>query len=153
MDVVHKMLRLAKVGPDDLVYDLGCGDGRIIVTAAQEYGACAVGIELDLIRFLWCQMLITILGLRGRVRIIYGDFFKQDLCNANVVTCYLGQRTNEALQIKFEQELQPSAQILSHNFTFPKLNLIDEDEETGIYLYNLKSETSFTRSTQRGVPK
>jgi len=63
MKVVHKMLQLAKVGPEDLVYDLGCGDGRTIITAAREYGARAVGIELDPLRYLWCQFLITVLRL------------------------------------------------------------------------------------------
>jgi len=78
MSMVHEMLTMAEVGPDDLVYDLGCGDGRIIVTAARRYGARAVGIELDPLRFVWCQILVTVLGLRNRVRIVYGDFYKQD---------------------------------------------------------------------------
>ena len=138
MDVVHKMLQLANVGPEDIVYDLGCGDGRTAITAAQEYGARAVGIELDPLRFLWCQVLITFLGLRGRVRIIFGDFFQQDLCAADVVTCYLQQSVNEELQDKFTRELPPNARIVSHNATFPKFNLVGEDE-AGLYLYQLKS--------------
>ena len=68
MSMVHKMLQMAEVGPDDLVYDLGCGDGRIIVTVARRYGARAVGIELDPLRYLWCQLLITVLGLRDQVQ-------------------------------------------------------------------------------------
>jgi 16S rRNA A1518/A1519 N6-dimethyltransferase RsmA/KsgA/DIM1 with predicted DNA glycosylase/AP lyase activity len=133
MTVVHKMLQLAKIEPDDWVYDLGCGDGRMIVTAAREYGAHAVGIELDLLRYLWCQILITVFGLRGRVRIIYGDLFKQDLRKADIVTCYLSQNTNEALQRKFVQELQPSTRIVSYNYSFPKLNLVDENGEIKLY--------------------
>jgi len=70
MSMVRGMLTLAEVGPGDVVYDLGCGDGRMIVSAAQRYGARAVGIEIDPLRYLWCQMLITVLGLRGRVRVL-----------------------------------------------------------------------------------
>ena len=136
MPIVHQMLQLARVGPEDRVYDLGCGDGRTIITAAGEYDAHAVGIEADLVRYLWCQILISVLRLRSRVRIIYGDFFEGDLNAADVVTCYLGQDTNEALQDKFKRELQPNTRIVSHNFTFPNLKLVDEDNENRIYLYH-----------------
>ncbi|MEM7115062.1 MAG: class I SAM-dependent methyltransferase [Chloroflexota bacterium] len=121
MREVHKMLQMADVGSNDLVYDLGCGDGRTVVTAARRYGARAVGIEIDPLRYLWCQLLITVLGLRGRVKIVFGDFFNQDLSNATVVTCYLLQSTNEKLEAKFKQELSPSTRIVSHDFTFPNL--------------------------------
>lgn len=138
MSMVHKMLTMAQVGPDDLVYDLGCGDGRMIVTAARGYGAQAVGVELDPLRYLWCQMLITVLGLRSRVRIVYGDFFAQDLSSASVVTCYLLRRTNKKLQGKFKQELHPETRVVSNYFTFPKLNLISQDDEAKLYLYKLE---------------
>jgi cyclopropane fatty-acyl-phospholipid synthase-like methyltransferase len=138
MPIVHQMLQLARVGPDDLVYDLGCGDARTIITAAREYGARAVGIELDPLRYLWCQISITVLGLRGRVRIVYGDFVEQDLGQADVVTCYLSQETNEALQDKFEREMQPDTRIVSHNFTFPRFRLVDKDGQAGLYLYTPK---------------
>jgi len=138
MSMVHEMLTMAEVGPDDLVYDLGCGDGRIIVTAARRYGARAVGIELDPLRFLWCQMLITVLGLRDRVRIVYGDFFKQELSDASVVTCYLLRDTNKKLQGKFKRELNPEARVVSNYFPFPGLQLIGEDKEEKLYLYNLR---------------
>jgi predicted RNA methylase len=140
MSMVHKMLQMANVGPEDTVYDLGCGDGRLIVTAARRYGAYAVGIELDPLRYLWCEILISILGLRSHVRIIFGDFFKQDLGEADVVTCYLLQRTNKKLQNKFIQELKPKTRIVSHYFTFPKFNLVSEDDNAKLYLYNLKTD-------------
>ena len=136
MSKVHKMLDMAEVGPDDLLYDLGCGDGRMIVTAARHYGARAVGIEIDPLRYLWCQTLITILGLRDRIRVVYGDFYTQDLSAADVVTCYLLQRTNEQLEEKFKRELRPSTRVLSHDFTFPGLQLISKDDEDWLYLYH-----------------
>lgn len=139
MSMVHKMLTMAEVGSEDLVYDLGCGDGRLIVTAARRYGARAVGIEIDPLRYLWCQTLITVLGLRDRVEIIYGDFFSKDLTNADVVTCYLLQDTNNKLQIKLKKELHSSTRVVSHYFTFPGLHLVNRDEDDKLYLYKLIS--------------
>jgi predicted RNA methylase len=131
------MLTMAEVGPDDTLYDLGCGDGRIIVTAARRYGARAVGIELDPLRFVWCQILITVLGLRDRVRIVYGDFFKQDLSPASVVSCYLLSVTNKKLEVKFKSELKPNTRVVSNYFIFPGLKLVSENEEEKLYLYTL----------------
>jgi SAM-dependent methyltransferase len=128
------MLSLAQVGPGDLVYDLGCGDGRMVVTAAWRYGARAVGIEIDPLRYAWCQALITVLGLRDRVRIIYGDFFNHNLSDANVVTCYLLQDTNNKLVGKFRQELSPGARVVSNAFTFPGLRKVRQDGDAKLYL-------------------
>ena len=141
ISMVHKMLQMAEVRPDDLVYDLGCGDGRIIVTAARRYGAKAVGIELDPLRYLWCQLLITVLGLRDQVQVVFGNFFKQDLSAADVVTCYLLRDTNKKLQGKFENELNPETRVVSNYFTFPELQLASEDKEEKLYLYSLNSNT------------
>jgi cyclopropane fatty-acyl-phospholipid synthase-like methyltransferase len=127
------MLTMAEVGPGDVVYDLGCGDGRIIVTAARRYGSRAVGIEIDPLRYLWCQLLITVLGLRDRVQIVYGDFFDQDLRDADVVTCYLLQDTNDKLERKFEQELRPGTRVVSHTFTFSNLRKVCQDGNARLY--------------------
>lgn len=102
MGKIYKMLTMAEFGPDDLLYDLGCGDGRMVVAATRRYGARVVGIEIDPLRLLWCQLLISILGLRDRICIVYGDFYAQDLRDADVVTCYLLQSTNEKLEEKFK---------------------------------------------------
>jgi SAM-dependent methyltransferase len=135
MVMVHKMLTIAQVRPGDLVYDLGCGDGRTIVTAARRYGARAVGIEIDPLRYLWCQSLITVLGLRSRVRIVYGNFFKQDLSDASVVTCYLLQDTNNKLEGKLKQELRPGTRVVSNTFSFPGLPQVRRDGDARLYLY------------------
>lgn len=133
MSLVHKMLTIADVGPGDTVYDLGCGDGRVIITAARRYGAKAVGIEIDPLRYMWCQILITILGLRDRVQIVYGDFFSQDLSAADVVTCYLLQGTNNNLEKKFKKELQPGTRVVSHYFIFPGLRKVRYDDHVKLY--------------------
>jgi SAM-dependent methyltransferase len=135
---VRKMLDLAEVGPGDRVYDLGCGDGRTIVTAARRYGARAVGIEIDPLRYVWCQTLITVLGLRDRVRVVYGDFFAQDLSQADVVTCYLLDSTNLKLQKKLLSELAPNARVVSHMFAFPELHLVHYEKQDQLYLYKPK---------------
>jgi predicted RNA methylase len=137
MGKVRRMLAMAEVGPGDTVYDLGCGDGRMIVTAVRHYGSRAVGIEIDPLRYLWCQAMITVLGLRDRIRIIYGDFFQQDLGDADVVTCYLLPSTNRRLEGKLKRELRPGTRVISNDFTFPGLHLIRRDSETDLYLYNL----------------
>jgi SAM-dependent methyltransferase len=137
---------MAEVGPGDIVYDLGCGDGRMIVTAARRYGARAVGIEIDPLRYLWCQTLITVLGLRDRVRVVYGSFYRQDLSGADVVTCYLLQSTNEKLEGKLKRELHPNTRVVSNEFTFPGLHLRRRDGEAKLYLYH-------PRPLHRGRPR
>jgi predicted RNA methylase len=128
---------MVEVGPGDVVYDLGCGDGRVIVAAARRFGARAVGIEIDPLRYLWSQMLITILGLRGRVQVVYGDFFAQDLSGADVVTCYLMQNTNERLVEKLRRELRPGSRVVSNTFTFPGLRLVRRDDQADVYAYSI----------------
>ena len=142
MSTVDKMLDIAEVGPDDLVYDLGCGDGRIIVAAAKRFGARAVGIEIDPLRYLWCQALIAVLGLRGRVKVIFGNFFTQDLSDADIVTCYLLQVTNEKLEVKLKEDLRPGTRVVSNYFTFPGLIKVRESGDARLYLCNLGQEES-----------
>jgi len=135
MNKVHKMMTLAEVGPNDVLYDLGCGDGRLIITAARRYGARAVGIEIDPLRYLWCQAAITLLGLRGRVRVIFGDIFAQDYGAADVLTSYLLPQTNAKLEKKLINEMKPGARIVANHFPFPNLQLAEQEQEYGLFLY------------------
>ncbi len=98
MRMVGQMLDLANVQPDEVVYDLGCGDGRLVVAAARKYKARGVGIELNPLFWLWCQILITVLGLRGRVTVHLGNFYSSELRDADVVACYLLPETNKKLE-------------------------------------------------------
>jgi len=142
LSTVHQMLDLAEVKPDEMVYDLGCGDGRILVIAALKYRARAVGIELDPLRWTWCQFLITILGLRDKVRILYGDFFKHDLSQAEIVTCYLLPDTNKNLQAKLLQELQPGTRVVSNTFLFPGLIETSQKGKTRLYIFSPEHTTA-----------
>lgn len=135
MKTVHKMLRLAEVGPDDTVYDLGCGDGRTIITAARRYGARAVGIEIDPLRYIWCQIVVTLCGVRDCVEIRYGNFFAHDLSPATVVTCYLLQSTNNKLEEKLLQELHPGTRVVSNTFFFPTTPAVSGDDAVRLYLF------------------
>ena len=133
--VLDAMLTMARVGPNDTVYDLGCGDGRVLIAAARTYGARAVGIEVDPLRYLWTQGAIALLGLRGRVEVRYGDFFRHDLRPADVVICYLVQRTNDRLQRKLERELRPGTRVVSNTYVFADWTPVRFDAETNLYLY------------------
>lgn len=114
-DVVDRMLRLAKIKKDDLVYDLGCGDGRIPVTAAKKYGCKAVGYDLDPARVKESLENVKKNGLEHLVTIEQKDIFTLDLSEADVITLYLLPDLNVRLIPQLEQ-LKPGARILSHNF-------------------------------------
>jgi cyclopropane fatty-acyl-phospholipid synthase-like methyltransferase len=134
---VRRMLEMAGVQAGERVYDLGCGDGRVLIIAARRFGAQAVGIEIDPLRFLLVQALITVLGLRKQVNVRLGNFFHQDLSQADVVVTYLLQDTNEQLFEKLHQELRPGTRVVSHNYTYPGWQLLDEDKSRQIYLYRV----------------
>ena len=115
-DVVDKMLEVAKVTRDDVVYDLGCGDGRIVVTAAQRYGARGVGIDIDPQRVAEARENIRKSCVRDRVRIIEGDLFEQNLSPATVVALYLLPGLNVRLRPKLWKECKPGTRVVSHAF-------------------------------------
>jgi precorrin-6B methylase 2 len=115
-EVVDGMLKLARVGRNDVVYDLGCGDGRIVVTAARDFGARAVGIDIDPIRIREAAENIRVAGVGDRVKLIEGDLFATDIGEATVVTLYLLSRLNLKLRPKLLKELRPGTRIVSHAF-------------------------------------
>jgi precorrin-6B methylase 2 len=114
--VVDRMLSAARVKPGDLVYDLGSGDGRIIITAAQKFHARAVGVELrsDLCKS--TQARIKSLGLEDQVRLIHGNLLKVDLSPADVVTIYLLTSSNEQLRPNLEKYLRAGTRVVSNDF-------------------------------------
>lgn len=134
MQIVNQMMEMAEVSPEDVVYDLGCGDGRMLISAAMRYHARAVGIEIDPLRYLWCQFLVTILGQRKRIQIIFGNFFNKDLSEADVVLCYLMPDALTKLETKFKQELRSGTRVVSNRFTFPTLDMVREDGNARLYL-------------------
>ena len=114
--VVNEMLKLASVSPDDIVYDLGSGDGRIIIAAARDRGARGVGFEIDPALVALAADRARRLGLAGRVTFRQDDLFEADLRPANVVTLYLSPEINRRLRPKLLSELRPGSRIVSHSF-------------------------------------
>ena len=114
--VVERMLEIARLKPGDIVYDLGSGDGRIVITAAQRYGVQAVGIELmpDLCR--QARARIDAAGLSARIRIIEGSALRVDLSPADVVTMFFLTGSNERLRPALEKQLHPGARVVSNEF-------------------------------------
>jgi cyclopropane fatty-acyl-phospholipid synthase-like methyltransferase len=115
--VVDAMLDLAAVKATDVVYDLGSGDGRILITAAKKYGARGVGIEIDPALVRQATQNAAAAGVSDKVRFLTGDIFKADISSATVVTLYLLQSINERLRPKLVRELKPGTRIVSHVFT------------------------------------
>jgi len=118
-EVVMAMLQLAGLQPDETLYDLGCGDGRIVLTAAQAFGAKAVGVELDDGRYNACLSKIAELHLEQQVKILHTDLLKVDLSDADVVTLYLLTTSNEKVKPNLELYLKRGARVVSHDFEIP----------------------------------
>ena len=113
--VVEEMLRMAELRPDDVVYDLGCGDGRIVIAAAQLRGVKAVGYDIDPERVKEARANVRAAGVEHLVRIEQADVFTLDLTGASVITLYLLPQLNVRLMPQLAR-LRPGARILSHNF-------------------------------------
>jgi cyclopropane fatty-acyl-phospholipid synthase-like methyltransferase len=114
--VVDAMLRLVRVGPGDLVYDLGCGDGRIVIAAAARYGAGGYGVDIDPAPLVRARRDAARAGVADRVRFERGDLFQTDLHPATVVALYLFESLNRRLMPKLRAELRPGSRVVSHKF-------------------------------------
>jgi ubiquinone/menaquinone biosynthesis C-methylase UbiE len=115
-EVVEEMLRVAGVKPGDVVYDLGCGDGRIVITAAQKFGARGVGIDIDPERISDANWYAKRAGVEKQVIFKLGDLFEADVSEATVVTLYLLPDMNARLRPKLLRDLKPGTRIVSHDF-------------------------------------
>jgi SAM-dependent methyltransferase len=113
---VREMLTAAQVDSKDLVYDLGCGDGRIVITAVKKYGARGVCVDIDPVRIEESRNNADTAGVTRRIEFIEGDLFEQDLSKATVVTLYLLPSLNERLRPKLFKELRPGTRIVSNAF-------------------------------------
>jgi SAM-dependent methyltransferase len=138
--IVDAMLRLAQVGPDDVVYDLGSGDGRIVIIAAEKYGARGVGIELVPRLVEISRALAREGAVADRVTFIEGDLFTADISDATVVTLYLSPSINRQLLPKLKRELRPGTRIVSRQFRFgswvPEVT-VRADDGTDLFLWTV----------------
>ncbi len=115
-EVVEKMLQMAGVTARDVVYDIGCGDGRIVITAARKYGAHGVGIDLDKTRIDESVANARKAGVEHLVRFICMDATRADVSDATVVTLYLLSESNQLLRPMLEAQLRPGSRVVSHNY-------------------------------------
>ena len=119
MVVVDKMLEMAEVTKTDILYDLGCGDGRIVITAAKKYGARGVGIDLDPERIKESNAYAKQAGVEDLVEFRLQDVMKSNISEATVVTLYLLPESNALLRSILEEQLRDGARVVSHNYHMP----------------------------------
>jgi 16S rRNA A1518/A1519 N6-dimethyltransferase RsmA/KsgA/DIM1 with predicted DNA glycosylase/AP lyase activity len=139
-DVTDAMFRLAHVTAEDVVYDLGSGDGAIVIRAADKIGARGVGIEIDPALVKEATTKARKRGVADKVRFVQGDLFKADLSEATVVTLYLSGSINRRLAPKLMKELKPGARVVSHRFDmydWPPDGQVKVGGRT-VYLWNIK---------------
>jgi SAM-dependent methyltransferase len=141
-EVVDRMLALARVGKNDVVYDLGCGDGRIVVTAARQYGAHGVGIDINPERIAEARANAKKAGVSGRVDLRVANLFQTDMSPASVVTLYLLPDINVRLRPQLWQQLKIGSRVVSHAFDmgpeWPPEQTVDAAGRT-IYLWTISA--------------
>ena len=142
-EVVERMLEIAAVNSNDTVYDLGSGDGRIIIAAARKFGARAVGVELDEELAKQTAGRVRELNIHDRVRVVQGNLLEVDLSPASVVTVYLLTSSNMKLRPRLEQSLKPGSRVVSHDFQIMGWTPVKTESFAGpgrthtIYLYRV----------------
>ncbi len=161
--VVEAMLSMAEVNKDDMIYDLGCGDGRIVITAAKMFGSRGIGIDIDPQRIKECHENAKKAGVEGRVEFFQTDLFEADFSKASVVTLYFLTEINLRLRPKLLAELSPGTRIVSHDFNMGKWEadkdvlIEDEWEVHSVYLWiipaNFTGTWTWSMPTDSGKEK
>jgi SAM-dependent methyltransferase len=140
--VVDRMLELSNLKPGETLFDLGCGDGRVLLTAAGKYKARAVGVEISPKLVAAANEEVKKRGLQQSVRVVQGDLLETDLAGADVVTLYLSTQFNERLRPRLERLLKPGARVVSYDYVIPGWKPVKVDTTTdrhghGIYVYEM----------------
>ncbi len=128
--------KFAKIGKNDIVYDLGSGDATLLITAAKEFGAKAIGVEIDPLRIFISNVLALINGQKIKVKIKWMNFFKADITDATVVFMYLIPKTLAKLKPKLLQELAPGTRIVTFVYKID-LPIVAQDLKNEIYIYEI----------------
>jgi ubiquinone/menaquinone biosynthesis C-methylase UbiE len=134
------MLELANIKPGEMLIDLGCGDGRILISAVERYKAKAVGVEISPKLVAQATERIQREGLTDQARVIQGDLLQADLTGADVVTIYLESSLNAQLRPRLEKQLKPGARVVSHDYPVPGWKPVRVDKSDGrhlVYLYEM----------------
>ena len=142
--VVDKMLDMASLKPGETLYDLGCGDGRILIAAAHKYKIKAVGIEISRREAEKAAENVRKHKLQNQVTVVHGNFMHTDLSSANVVTLYLATAANDTVRPNLERYLRPNTRVVSYDYPIPGWKPLDTSESQGhhgdthvIYLYEV----------------
>ena len=133
--VVTRMLDLAEVGPEDLLYDLGAGTGAILFRAARDRGARVVGIEIEPLRYLILRTRRLLGSARDRIEIRWGNLYGTDVRSASVVALFLWPEAMERLRAQLEAQLSPGARVVSHWHELPGWTPLQVDPRARVYLY------------------
>jgi SAM-dependent methyltransferase len=147
--IVDKMLELAQVGRNDVLFDLGCGDGRIVITAAREHGARGTGIDIDPKRIEEARENAKAAGVENKVNFRVGDLFKTDFSKATVVTLYLLPDINRKLRPQLWRQLKVGTRVVSHDFDMGEEWPPEEIEKVGgktLYLWTIRPEHKKART-------
>ncbi len=128
--VVDRMLELAAVTDKDILYDIGCGDGRIVITAARRYGARGVGIDIDKAMIEESERNAKAAGVEGQVKFITMDATKADIAEATVVSLYLLPESNALMRPILEAQLRPKSRVVCHNYAIPGWEKKEVQSET-----------------------
>lgn len=134
-NTIRKMLKEANVSSKDVVYDLGCGDGRVLIIAAKEFGARAIGIEKSWLLSKISEWRVKKEKLEKKVRVINNDFFRVNLSKATVIFAYLSKKLNKQLEPKLKKELRKGTRVVSASHEFKGLKLVKKFRTGHFYSY------------------
>ena len=134
---IRKALKLVNLQPDEVLYDLGAGDGRVLLIAAREFGAKAIGIEVGPVQCALMWLRIVSSGLADRIKIRWGNFFKTDLKDADVVYVYATSQDVLKLAPFLQQQMKVGARVVSISADFPEWEPFTFDERELIFVYEM----------------
>jgi SAM-dependent methyltransferase len=129
-EVVDEMLAMADIGPNDILYDLGCGDGRIVITAAKKFGIKGIGVDIDPTRITECHVNAVTAQVEDQVTFVNEDLFAVDFSEASVLTLYLLNSVNLRLRPYLFEQLKPGTRVVSHDFSMGEW---EPDEKTDLF--------------------
>ena len=138
---IRRILRFAEVQPGETVCDLGCGEGRVLITAAKEFSARAIGVEIDPLKILLARLLRKINGVDDRVNIVRGNLFDFDPGSADVIYLYLTHQAMDKLFPEILKKLKPSVRIVSYRFCLRGMTPEKVSEDKTLFLYQLDKGT------------
>jgi len=134
---IRKALQLAGLKPNESIYDLGAGDGRVLLIAAREFDANATGIEIGPIQCAWIHLRAAASGFGNKIQIKWGNYFKADLRDADVVFIYATSREILKLAAHLEKQMKPGSRLVSISADFPEWQPSNFDQQELIFLYTM----------------